>query len=134
MYYITQSTIITSLIGFNIGLTNVDTRLNNVVSTLLQRRALMLYQRCATLKIRRRILFHFQHRINVISTLIHNVDVINYPWHTEYPNLILQFQEGGGCGGGNIFSYNVIFSLMPSLGSGWTSTSTSISVCKYYIG
>ena len=37
MYYITQSTIITSLIGFNIGLTNVDTRLKqrciNVVST-----------------------------------------------------------------------------------------------------
>ena len=37
MYYITQSTVITSLIGFNIGLTNVDTRLKqrciNVVST-----------------------------------------------------------------------------------------------------
>ena len=27
-----------------------------------------LYQRCATLKMRRRILFHFQRRINVIST------------------------------------------------------------------
>ena len=78
MYYITQSTIITSPIGFNIGLTNVDTRLKqlciNVVSTLFQRRALTLYQRCATLKIRRRILFHFQRRINVISTLIHNVE------------------------------------------------------------
>ena len=74
---ITQSTIITSLIGFSIGLTNVDARLKqrciNVVSTLFQRRALTLYQRCATLKIRRRILFHFQRRINVISTLIHNV-------------------------------------------------------------
>ena len=74
---ITQSTIITSPIGFNIGLTNVDTRLKqrciNVVSTLFQRRTLTLYQRCATLKIRRRILFHFQRRINVISTLIHNV-------------------------------------------------------------
>ena len=37
MYYITQSTIITSLIGFNIGLINVDTRLKqrciNVVPT-----------------------------------------------------------------------------------------------------
>ena len=37
MYYITQSTIITSPIGFNIGLTNVDTRLKqrcfDVVST-----------------------------------------------------------------------------------------------------
>ena len=71
---ITQSTIITNPIGFNIGLTNFDTRLKqrciNVVSTLFQRRALTLYQRCATLKIRRWILFHFQRRINVISTLI----------------------------------------------------------------
>ena len=89
---ISQSTIITSPIGFNIGLTNVDARLKqrcinvvptlcnvvltlcNVYSTLFQRRALTLYQRCATLKIRRRILFHFQRRINVILTLIHNVE------------------------------------------------------------
>ena len=75
---ITQSSIITSPIGFNIGLTNVDARLKqrciNVVPTLFQRWALTLYQRCATLKIRRRILFHFQRRINVISTLIHNVE------------------------------------------------------------
>ena len=60
-----QSTIITSPIGFNIGLTNVNTRLKqrcinvvptlcnvvstlcNVVSTLFQRLALTLYQRCA---------------------------------------------------------------------------------------
>ena len=73
---ITQSTIITSPLGFNIGLTNVDARLKqryinvvptlcNVVSTLFQRCVLTLYQRCATLKIRRRILFHFQRRINV---------------------------------------------------------------------
>ena len=92
MYYITQSTIITSPIGFNIGLTNVDARfkqrcisvvptlcnvvstLCNVVSTLFQRRALALYQRCATLKIQRQILFHFQRRINVILTLIHKVE------------------------------------------------------------
>ena len=46
----------------------------NVVSTLLQRRTPTLYQRYATLKIWRRILFHFQRRINVISTLIHNVE------------------------------------------------------------
>ena len=89
---ITQSTIITSPIGFNIGLTNVNTRLKqrcinvvptlcnvvsklcNVASTLFERRALTLYQHCATLKIRRRILLHFQRRINVISTLIHNVE------------------------------------------------------------
>ena len=78
MYYITKSTIITSPIRFNKGLTNVDTRLKqlciNVVSTLFQSWALTLYQRCATLKIRRRILFHFQRQINVISTLIHNIE------------------------------------------------------------
>ena len=89
---ITQSTIITSPIGFNIGLTNVDDRLKqrcinvvvtlcyvilklcNVVSMLFQRRALTLYQRFATLKVRRQILFHFQRRINVILTLIHIVE------------------------------------------------------------
>ena len=91
---ITQSNFITSPIGFNKGLTNVDARLKqrcinvvptlskvvltlcNVVSTLFRRRALTLYQRCATLKIRRRIFFHFQRRINVISTLIHNVETM----------------------------------------------------------
>ena len=74
-----KSIFITSLIGFNIAFqqysfitsiqltsklhcNNVDTTLCNVVSTL--------YQRCATLKIRRRILFYFQRRINVTSTLI----------------------------------------------------------------
>ena len=89
---ITQSTIITSPIGFNIGLTNVDARLKqrcinvvvtlcyvilklcNVVSMLFQRRALTLYQRFATLKVRRQILFHFQRWINVILTLIHIVE------------------------------------------------------------
>ena len=83
--------IISSPTGFNIALTNVDARLKqrcinvvptlcnvvstlcNIISTIFQHRALTLYQRCATLKIRRRILFHFQRRINVISTLIHNV-------------------------------------------------------------
>ena len=81
---ISQSIIITILIGFNIALTNVDARLKrcinvvpklcNVVFTLFQCPALTLYQRCATLKIRGRMLFHFQRRINVISTLIHNVE------------------------------------------------------------
>ena len=93
---ISQSTIITSPIGFNIALTNVDARLKqrcinvvptlcNVVSTLFQRRALTLYQRCATLKIRRRILFHFQRRINVISTLIQNVDPTLKCWLVKQP-------------------------------------------------
>ena len=44
-------------------------RRDKVVSTLFQRRTPTLYQHCAALKIRLRILFHFQRRINVISTL-----------------------------------------------------------------
>ena len=82
----------------NIALTNVDARLKqrcinvvptlcNVVLTLFQRRALTLYDRCAKLKTRRQILFHFQRRINVISTLIHNVETtlirrLNVGWDT----------------------------------------------------
>ena len=46
----------------------------NVVSTFFQRRGLTLNQRCATLKTQSRILFHFQRRINVVSTLIHNIE------------------------------------------------------------
>ena len=34
----------------------------------------MLYHRCAVLKMRHPILFHFQRRIKVILTLIHNVE------------------------------------------------------------
>ena len=49
-------------------------RCNNVVSTLFQRRSPTLSQRCAMLLIGCRILFHFQRQINVISTLIHNVE------------------------------------------------------------
>ena len=89
---ICKSIITISPTGFNVALTNVNARLKqrcinfkpmlckvastlcNVVSTLFQRRALTLYQRCATLKIRRRILFHFQRWVNVISTLIQNVE------------------------------------------------------------
>ena len=81
--YLHQILIITSPIEFNITLTYVDARLKqrcinvvttlcnvastlcNVVSTLFQHQALTLYQRCAMLKIRRRILFHFQHYFNV---------------------------------------------------------------------
>ena len=86
-----KSIIITSLIGFNIALqqystiasiqltsklrcNNLDKTLYQRCATLFQRWALTLYQRCAMLKIRRRILFHFQRRINVISTLIHNFE------------------------------------------------------------
>ena len=42
------------------------------VPVLFQGRTLGLYQRCATLKMPHRVLFHFQHWINVISTF--NVD------------------------------------------------------------
>ena len=83
---ILQSTIITRPTGFNIALTNVNARLKqrcinvvqtlfnvismfcDVVSTLFQRHALMLYQRCATLKIQRRILFHLLHVQKMLET------------------------------------------------------------------
>ena len=60
-----------------VTLCNVVLTLCHVVLTLFQGRTLLtLYQRCATLKIRRSILFHFQRWINVISTLIHNVETM----------------------------------------------------------
>ena len=68
-----------SALGWNnvvLTLRNVVSTLCNVVSTLFQRRALTLYQCCATLKIWRQILFHFQRRINVISTLIQNIETM----------------------------------------------------------
>ena len=61
----------TSPIGFAIAFSNIETTLkqhwHKVVSTLKQRRT-----NVTMLKIRRRNLFHFQRRINVISTLNHN--------------------------------------------------------------
>ena len=55
--------------------------LADVEATLQQRRynvvstsSTNVVQRCATLKIWRRILFHFQRQINVISMLTHNVE------------------------------------------------------------
>ena len=68
---------------------NVVSTLCNVNSTLFQPRTLTLYQHCATLKIQRQILFHFQRRINVISTLILNVETTlirpwNVGWVLEY--------------------------------------------------
>ena len=46
----------------------------NVDLTFFQRWVSTLYQCCTTLKIRFRILFHFQRRINVIWTVIYNVE------------------------------------------------------------
>ena len=81
-----KSIIITNLIGLDIALqhysftASIQLTSNNVVttlmvvSTLFQGWALTLYQRYVTLKIRRRILFHFQRRLNVITPLIHNVE------------------------------------------------------------
>ena len=99
-----------SWIGFNIALTNVDAKLKqscinvvptlhnvvsmvcNVVLKLFQCRALMLYQRCATLKIRHLILFHFQCWINVISTLIHNVEkTLIRRWNVGWDRKGLQY-------------------------------------------
>ena len=57
---------------------------DKVVSTLFQRRTPPLYQRCVTLKIRPRILFHFQCRINVISTFINNANFFGR-WESD-PN------------------------------------------------
>ena len=99
---VSQSTVITSPIEFNIAFTNVDARLkqrcinviptlSNVDLTLFQRRALTLYQHCATLKIRRRILFHFQRRINVISTLIQKVKItLIWRWNIGWELIYLQ--------------------------------------------
>ena len=53
---------------------NVVQRCFDVFLTLSQRWARALSQLCPTLKVRRRILFHFKRRINVISTLTHNVE------------------------------------------------------------
>ena len=57
----------------NTTLQNVVSTLCNVISTLYHFRVIALYQRCAALKIRRCIFFHFERLINVVSTLIHNV-------------------------------------------------------------
>ena len=59
----------------------------NVVSTLFQRHGPRLYQRCATLKTRRQILFHFQRQINVTSTLIQNVEItLTRHWNVGWVN------------------------------------------------
>ena len=54
-----------------------------------------LYQCYATFKIRLRILFHFQRQINVISTVIHNVETrmilrLNVGWVVSMEKLILK--------------------------------------------
>ena len=66
----------TTLIQLCVTVTQGCLTLCNVISTLFQCRALTLYQPWATLKILLRVLFHFQRQINVISTLIHNVETM----------------------------------------------------------
>ena len=73
----------------------VASTLCNVDSTLFQRSAPTLYQCCATMKIRFRILFHFQRRINLTSTVIHNVETTliwrwNVGWIVSVKKLILR--------------------------------------------
>ena len=67
----------------------------NVDLTLIQRWTPALYWGCATLKIRLPILFHFQRRIKVISTVIHNVETTlisrqNVGWEVSMKKLILR--------------------------------------------
>ena len=67
--------------------TVLDIAFTNVEDTLKQRQDKVV----STLKIRRRIFFHFQHRINVISKLIHNVETTlmrrwNVDWDRIYYN------------------------------------------------
>ena len=86
---------INGLIGFDLDLTtlrlrwnNVDATLHNVVSKLFQGQDATLYQLCAKMKIRGSILFHFQSRVNVITKLIYNVAAL---WSdVEILNGILQ--------------------------------------------
>ena len=103
MLSIYKSIIVNSQIGFDIALINVEATLKqhwynvvsplwNVALMLLQGQALNLNQHCATLKIRRRILFYFQRQINVITTLIStlfqrwsNVDSTLNCWLGGYP-------------------------------------------------
>ena len=66
-----------------------------IARTVIIIRTPTLYQPCATLKIRRQILFHFQHRINVISTLIHNIETTliqrwNVGWEIYARKYVLQ--------------------------------------------
>ena len=79
-----KSVLITSRTVFDTVFTNAvamlkqlrDKVASTLFSTLFERRTPTLYQPSVTLKIRRRILFHFQRRINVISMLIHNVETM----------------------------------------------------------
>ena len=103
----------TSQIGFDVALTNVEATLkqrwNDVVqywktvSSMLRNIDLTffhcwtptLYHCCATLKIRFRILFHFHRRINVVSTVIQNLETTlirrwNDGWVVSMKKLILR--------------------------------------------
>ena len=82
---------------------NVVTTLYKVVSTLFQRQALKLYQRCTMVKILRWIMFHFQHRINVISTFIHNVETtLNRRWNVGWVHyFVLRMQMFEKCHSSN---------------------------------
>ena len=63
-----KSLLITSMTGFDIAFTNVDDKLKQRQDKVVPKLwTPTLYQRCATLKIRRQILVHFERRINVRS-------------------------------------------------------------------
>ena len=64
----------------------------NVDLTLLQRWTKTLYQCCAMLKIKLRFLFHFQRRINVISTVIQNVEtMLTRRWNVGWVHSMKKF-------------------------------------------
>ena len=109
-------------------LCSVVLTLCNIASTLFPNQAWTLYQCCATLEIRRWILFHFQHRINVISTLI---------WHWNLTGLIQSIFENAFY---FIFIYKAIsndarFKWLKILNEKWNQLSRSVwlkqgSICN----
>ena len=59
--------------------------MNTVSKLFFQRETPIFCQNCPMLKIRSHIFFHLQGRINVISTLIHNVDAtLIQPWYISW--------------------------------------------------
>ena len=59
--------------------------MNTVSKLFFQRETPIFCQNCPMLKIRSHIFFHLQGRINVISTLIHNVDTtLIQPWYISW--------------------------------------------------
>ena len=89
---------------------NVLSTLCNVFSTLFQRRALTLYQCCVKWKIQHRILLYFQRRIDIISTLIHNVET-TLIWRWNNVDLTLKCWVGLACFSGKLLQQLLLLQL-----------------------